>query len=108
MDSKSDLNIPGGGGTTVSVEFEVFGQVQGCFFTKYCKEICDQRGVGGWIKNSKSRTVLGKLQGTRQNIDDVVQWLAKTGSPGCKIEKLELSNWEFLTKQEIKSFSVRF
>ncbi|CAG7838285.1 unnamed protein product, partial [Allacma fusca] len=73
MDSGFQSQIPGGGnaGGVVSVEYEVFGQVQGCYFTKYLKEICDQRSVGGWVKNSKSGTILGKLQGPRGTVDEM-------------------------------------
>lgn len=37
-----------------------------------------------------------------------LDWLSKTGSPGCKIERCELGNWEFLSRQEFRNFSIRF
>lgn len=75
---------------TVSVEFEVFGKVQGIFilfqkksfinfyytkiitgvyFTKYSHEMCDQLGLSGWVKNTKKGTIIGKIQGNRSNIE---------------------------------------
>lgn len=88
----------GGAGpqSSVSVEYEVYGQVQGniclswshswkycnifvyfllfsqgCNFPRYLKEVCDMRGLGGWVKNSKSGTIMGKLQGPRNRVDEV-------------------------------------
>lgn len=35
-------------------------------------------------------------------------WLSTTGSPGCKIERCELTNWQNLTRPEFRGFSIRF
>jgi len=96
------------GATYVSVEYEVYGQVQGCYYPKYAKEIAEQGSIGGWIKNTKAGTIVGKLNGTIANVKEMIQWLATTGSPGCKIEKIDLRNWEFMVQQEFRSFSMRF
>lgn len=74
----------------VSVEFEVYGHVQGfrkkmmrlmnwyknfclivlgVYFTKYCKEYSEQLGLKGWVKNSKKGTIVGKIQGYKTNVD---------------------------------------
>ncbi|XP_046664325.1 acylphosphatase-2 [Homalodisca vitripennis] len=92
----------------VSLEFEVFGEVQGRYFTKYCKERCTELGIGGWVKNSKRGTIVGKLQGNKSNVEEMVSWLSKTGSPGCVIERCDLSNFEYLARQEFRGFSIRF
>ncbi|KAJ9600997.1 hypothetical protein L9F63_000835 [Diploptera punctata] len=92
----------------VSTEFEVFGQVQGCYFTKYCRDMCQQLGIGGWVKNSKTGTIVGKMQGERAKIQQMVDWLSKTGSPGCKIDHCDFGNWEYLARQEFRGFSIRF
>ncbi|XP_065207213.1 acylphosphatase-2 [Planococcus citri] len=94
--------------TIISVEFEVFGKVQGVYFTKYCRDRCVELSVVGWIKNSKKGTIVGKMQGTKSGVDKMITWLAKEGSPGCRIEKCELSNFEYLVKKEFKDFSIRF
>ncbi|XP_053612495.1 acylphosphatase-2 isoform X2 [Plodia interpunctella] len=66
MDSQdSDAN------ELLSVEFEVYGQVQGCYFTKYCKELAEQLGMGGWVKNSKKGTIVGKIQGNKKDVDHI-------------------------------------
>nr|CAD7403455.1 unnamed protein product [Timema poppensis] len=61
-----------GPGNIVSVEFEVFGQVQGVYFTKYCRDMGLQVGLGGWVKNSRSGTVIGKIQGERKKVEQIL------------------------------------
>ncbi|XP_046388174.1 acylphosphatase-2 [Ischnura elegans] len=95
-------------GCNVSVEFEVFGHVQGVYFTKYCRDNCQQMGIYGWVKNSKRGTIVGKLQGMKSSVDSMIDWLSTTGSPGSKIDHCDLSNWEFLNKPEFRGFTIRF
>ncbi|XP_046962447.1 acylphosphatase-2 [Vanessa cardui] len=92
----------------VAVEFEVYGQVQGCYFTKYCKDLAEQLGITGWVKNTKNGTIVGKVQGTKSNLDYMLDWLSTKGSPGCKIEKCDLRNWQYLSRLDYNNFSIRF
>ncbi|KAL1463510.1 hypothetical protein WDU94_015256 [Cyamophila willieti] len=94
--------------STVSVEFEVFGNVQGVYFTKYCRERANLLGLGGWVKNSKKGTILGKMQGEKEKVEEMIAWLSKEGSPGCVIERCDLNNFEYLARQEFKGFTIRF
>jgi len=95
-------------GAFVSIEFEVFGQVQGVSFTKYCKDTSDILGLTGWVKNSKKGTIVGKVQGEKSKIEEIIQWLSRTGSPGSKIDHTDIRNWEYLSKPEFRNFSIRF
>ncbi|XP_022123879.1 acylphosphatase-2 [Pieris rapae] len=91
-----------------SVEFEVFGEVQGCFFTKYCKEMAEGLGIGGWVKNTRNGTIVGRIQGTTENLDKMIDWLSTKGSPESKIEKCVLSNFENVARLAFNNFSIRF
>ncbi|XP_017766006.1 PREDICTED: acylphosphatase-2 [Eufriesea mexicana] len=92
----------------VSVEFEVFGKVQGVYFPKYVRDICQELGICGWVKNTKSGTILGKMQGPRALIDQMAQWLTNVGSPGSEIKKCEFTNWEGINRLNYKGFAIRF
>lgn len=41
----------------------------GLGFTKYCRDMCKELGIGGWVKNSKKGTIMGKMQGPKDEID---------------------------------------
>ncbi|XP_034172939.1 acylphosphatase-2 [Osmia lignaria lignaria] len=92
----------------ISVEFEVFGKVQGVYFPKYVKDISLELGICGWVKNSKTGTILGKMQGPRALIDQMAQWLTKVGSPGSEIHHCEFTNWEGISRLQYKGFVIRF
>ncbi|XP_063700174.1 acylphosphatase-2 [Culicoides brevitarsis] len=92
----------------VECDFEVFGHVQGVSFTKYCKDIALSNGIRGWVKNSKKGTIIGKMQGIKVEMDKMVHWLSKVGSPGCEIERCDFTNWETIYKYDYKDFQIRF
>jgi len=92
----------------VSVEFEVYGKVQGVYFTKYCRDLCTDMNIVGWVKNTKRGTIAGKMQGEKTNVEKMIAWLSKEGSPGCHIDRCQLSNLEYLVKREFKNFAIRF
>lgn len=99
---------PLGGASIVSVEFEVSGHVQGVYFTKYCRDECTKLGLGGWVKNSKRGTIVGKMQGPKSKIEQMISWLSKNGSPGSQIDRCDLYNYEYLSRQDFRGFSIRF
>lgn len=41
----------------------------GCYFTKYTRDKCCELDIRGWVKNSKSGTILGKMQGIKANVE---------------------------------------
>ncbi|OXA59220.1 acylphosphatase-2 [Folsomia candida] len=102
--------VPDGpdGNPIVSVEYELFGLVQGVFFQKYAKEVAEQLSIGGWIKNTKQGTIVGRLQGLKNSLQQMLEWMVTEGSPGSRVEKLDLSKWEFTAMQDFKNFSIRF
>lgn len=91
-----------------SVDFEVFGKVQGCNFTKVAKANADRLGLTGWVKNNKTGTVSGRLQGAKISVDEMVKWLSEEGSPGCQIDRCQLTNQQAIIKPDYPSFVLKF
>ena len=81
----------------VSVDFEVFGKVQGVFFRKYTQQEATKLKLVGWVMNTEKGTVVGQMQGKEDSVSKMKIWLQKTGSPKSKIDKAE-----FKSKREIK------
>ncbi|XP_031623860.1 acylphosphatase-2 [Contarinia nasturtii] len=102
------MGVPDNNTMLVQVDFEVFGHVQGCSFTKCAREKADSLSITGWVKNSKAGTIMGKMQGTKGNVEIMISWLRNEGSPGCKIEKLELTNPKNLSRYDYPNFAIRF
>ncbi|XP_065815913.1 acylphosphatase-2 isoform X3 [Labrus bergylta] len=55
----------------VSVDFEIFGHVQGVCFRMYTEKEGLQLGLVGWVKNTYSGTVVGQVQGPADMVEEI-------------------------------------
>ncbi|CAJ1066892.1 acylphosphatase-2-like isoform X1 [Xyrichtys novacula] len=89
----------------LSVDFEIFGHVQGLYYTE--KEGL-QLGLVGWVKNTYSGTVVGQVQGPADKVEEMKFWLSKQGSPSSRITRAVFSNERSIDKVEVSGFKTRF
>ncbi|KAJ7390582.1 Acylphosphatase-2 [Desmophyllum pertusum] len=90
-----------------SVDFEVFGKVQGVFFRKHTRNNATKHGLVGWVMNTQRNTVVGQLQGQPGSVRLMRRWLKETGSPKSRIDRCEFKNERTISKLEFSHFSVR-
>ncbi|XP_069090294.1 acylphosphatase-2 [Pleurodeles waltl] len=91
-----------------SVDFEVFGRVQGVCFRMYTEDEARKLGVVGWVKNTRQGTVVGQVQGPEDKVETMKAWLRKVGSPSSRIDRTEFSQEKAITKLEFKGFGTRY
>ncbi|KAK6183440.1 hypothetical protein SNE40_010921 [Patella caerulea] len=94
-------------GGLFSVNYEVFGQVQGVFFRQNTVDTASAQGCVGWVRNTHKGTVEGVVQGNRAQIDFMKHWLSHVGSPFSRIDKCNFSNERSIASLEFKRFCVR-
>ncbi|XP_015226943.1 acylphosphatase-2-like [Cyprinodon tularosa] len=92
----------------VSVDFEIFGNVQGVCFRMYTEDQGRSLGLSGWVKNTRQGTVIGQIQGPADRINDMKLWLQNVGSPSSRIDRAVFSNERDISKPEITGFSTRY
>ncbi|RXN07924.1 acylphosphatase-2 isoform X1 [Labeo rohita] len=92
----------------VSVDFEVFGDVQGVCFRMYTEAEARKLGVTGWVKNTRQGTVVGQVQGNAEKVKEMKYWLSKVGSPSSRIDRTQFSNEKPISKLEIRGFGTRY
>ncbi|KAI5102550.1 acylphosphatase-1, partial [Silurus meridionalis] len=90
----------------LSVDYEVYGRVQGVFFRKYTQSEGKKLGLVGWVKNTSAGTVEGQLQGPATKVRQMQEWLKTTGSPQSRIIKADFSNEKEIENVEFKDFKV--
>ncbi|XP_022605966.1 acylphosphatase-1 [Seriola lalandi dorsalis] len=90
----------------ISVDYEIFGRVQGVFFRKYTQAEGKKLGLVGWVQNTGAGTVLGQLQGPRNKVKEMQEWLKSTGSPKSQITKAEFKNEKIVDSLEHSSFNI--
>ncbi|EEC14083.1 acylphosphatase-2 [Ixodes scapularis] len=92
----------------VQVDFEVWGDVQGFYFRKYARDMCQSLGVRGWIKLTNWGTVVGQLQGEKEHVDQMAMWLRLQGAPGSRIERCDFKHWRMIESYDFSCFQMRF
>ncbi|XP_007425506.1 acylphosphatase-1 [Python bivittatus] len=90
----------------VSVDYEVFGKVQGVFFRKHTQAQGKKLGVVGWVQNTNYGTVQGQIQGPLVKVQQLQEWLQKTGSPKSHIDRAEFRNEKKIAHLEHSDFCI--
>ncbi|MFT7805606.1 acylphosphatase-2-like [Arapaima gigas] len=96
------------GAQLCSVDFEIFGHVQGVCFRMYSEAEGQRLGVSGWVKNTRRGSVMGQVQGPPHLVNEMKVWLSKEGSPGSRITRAVFSNERNIPKLEITGFTTRY
>jgi acylphosphatase len=92
---------------TLTVDFKVFGKVQGVFFRKYTHQEAAKLKLVGWCRNDDDGTVVGQAQGGAAQLNTFKKWLQNTGSPKSKVERVEFSNEAAINILQFGSFEIR-
>ncbi|XP_057261835.1 acylphosphatase-2 [Pezoporus wallicus] len=95
-------------GALKSVDYEVFGRVQGVCFRMYTEQEAAKLGVVGWVKNTSQGTVTGQVQGPEDKVNAMKSWLTKVGSPSSRIDRTNFSNEKEISKLDFSGFSTRY
>uniref|UniRef100_A0AAY4BKB6 Acylphosphatase-like domain-containing protein n=1 Tax=Denticeps clupeoides TaxID=299321 RepID=A0AAY4BKB6_9TELE len=88
-----------GGGGLCSVDFEIFGHVQGRY--SYTEREGLKLGLVGWVKNTNKGTVVGQVQGPEDQVREI-----KEGSPSSRITRAVFTNEHDIPRLEISGFVV--
>lgn len=79
------------------VEIKVCGQVQGVFFRQGVKELAEELGLTGWVKNEEDGSVKIVVEGEEENLQKLIEW-CKKGTRWSKVEKVEIKKPEASNK----------
>jgi len=86
-----------------SLHILVFGTVQGVFFRSETKNLADQLGLVGWVKNNKDSSVEIIASGERKTLEKLLEWCYR-GPVGAKVTEIEFSWVE--TKEKFEGFKI--
>ncbi|XP_059947584.1 acylphosphatase-1-like [Mesoplodon densirostris] len=92
------------GYTLISVDFEVFGKVQGDFFRKYTQAESKKLRLVGWLQNTDQGTVQGQLQGPTSKVHHMQEWLETRGSPKSHTDRASFNNEKVILKLDYSDF----
>ena len=81
------------------------GLVQGVWFRASTKDMAQQIGVGGWVRNLPDGSVEAVFEGEKKKVEEILGWCHK-GPSGARVTNVEIA-WEPY-KGEFKHFDVRY
>jgi len=62
----------------------VGGEVQGVGYRYTMRMVAREAGVSGWVRNRRDGTVEAEVEGTPDQVDEVLAWMA-AGPPGAHV-----------------------
>ena len=80
-----------------TIRLTIKGKVQGVFFRATAKDIADELGIRGWVKNLPDRNVEIKATATEEILQKFIDW-CKQGPSKARVDEViveELSADEF-------------
>ncbi len=83
----------------------ISGRVQGVFFRYTSKELAEQLGVTGWIRNLPDGRVEAIVEGDEDKIEEMIEFFHK-GPPLARVDKVEIIEEEY--KGEFKDFRIKY
>ncbi len=69
----------------------VSGEVQGVGYRYTMRIIADRAGVSGWVRNLYDGRVEAEVEGTPDQVDEVLAWMAG-GPPGARVTSAQVTD----------------
>jgi len=69
----------------------VKGRVQGVFFRAYTRDVALSLGLRGWVRNLSDLSVEVWVEGPKDGLDHMLDWLRTEGSPMSVIESVDIT-----------------
>lgn len=85
-----------------TVHLFIKGKVQGVFFRATAKEIADEYGVKGWVKNTRNGDVEIRATGTDKQLQSFIQWCMQ-GPANAKVSDIVQ---DLLPEEEFLDFRI--
>lgn len=82
----------------------VHGNVQGVFFRASARDLAQEHGVSGWVRNDPGGTVTAHLEGPDGGVDELVAWMRSGGPPRAEVHRVET---EVVDDEDHTGFRVR-
>lgn len=83
----------------------ISGRVQGVFFRSTMKEVADELGLKGWVRNLPDGRVEAVVEGPRDKVEELIRWCHR-GPPLARVKEVAVRWQEY--KGEFKDFRIRY
>jgi acylphosphatase len=81
----------------------IHGRVQGVFFRATARDVAEELGVNGWIRNTEEGDVEAVVSGDKQQLERFIAW-CRQGPPRAVVSKVEIEERD---DQQFSGFEVK-
>ena len=85
-----------------TIRLTIKGKVQGVFYRATAKDVADQLGIKGWVKNRPDKNVEIKATASEEILQKFINW-CKQGPPKATVDDVIV---EELGLEEFNGFSI--
>jgi len=85
-----------------TIRLTIKGRVQGVFYRATAKDVADQLGVKGWIKNLSDKNVEIRATASEELLQKLIDW-CKQGPPKARVDEVII---EELRLEEFNGFRI--
>ena len=85
-----------------TIRLTIKGKVQGVFFRATAKDIADDLGVKGWVRNLPDRNVEITATATEEMLQKFIDW-CKAGPPKARVDDVIVEELDF---QQFNDFTI--
>ena len=83
-----------------TVHLIIKGKVQGVYFRASAKDVADEIGIKGWVKNTEEGNVEAMVSGNNDQVQKFIEW-CRTGPRRAIVHHVDI-----IHKEEDESFSA--
>jgi acylphosphatase len=73
-----------------TVYLQIRGKVQGVFYRASARDMAEELGVTGWVRNAKDGHVEAAVSGSQEQVDKFINWCRK-GPPNSIVSHVDIS-----------------
>jgi acylphosphatase len=85
-----------------TIRLTIKGKVQGVFYRATAKDVADQFGIKGWVKNLPDKNVEIRATASEETLHKFIDW-CKQGPPKAKVDDMIV---EELSLEEFNGFRI--
>ena len=89
----------------IKVYVLIYGKVQGVWFRVNTKNIADNLGLTGWVRNTADGKVEAVFEGDEKKIFSMIEWCSK-GPSNSKVNKIEIFRKKY--SKEFDNFTILY
>jgi acylphosphatase len=79
--------------TVITKRLVIHGRVQGVYFRDSMRQLAQQLGVTGWVRNRRDGTVEAMAQGAPIVVDKMIEW-AREGPEFAQVTDVQIEDAE--------------